>query len=79
MLSELILYFKYKKIEESYWNKKYLMNQIINKALLFVKSLYLGYKLLFIFDNIKNFSIYAKNILQVAYRNKRLSNQQLFH
>lgn len=36
-----------------------------------MKALYLGYKLLFIFDNAINHAIYAKIILQVIYMKKK--------
>lgn len=53
-------YFKYEKIEESYQTRKYLLNQIINKALLTANNLYPSYKFLFIFNNITNHFIYTK-------------------
>lgn len=54
------------------------MDQIINKALPIAQSLYLGYELLFMFDNATSHSIYAKDALQVVYMNKGPGNQQPF-
>lgn len=65
-------------MEESYWTGEYLLDQIINKALPIIKSLYPGYELLFIFNNVISHSIYAKDILQVAHINKKLGGQQSF-
>ena len=55
-----------------------MLDQIINKALLIPKSLYSGYELLFMFDNVTSHSIYAKNEWQVAYINKEPGGQHLF-
>lgn len=38
---------------------------VVNKALLITKAFYLGYLLLFLFDNIISYSVYAKNTLQI--------------
>lgn len=56
-------YFEYKKIEERYWTDEYLLNQITKKALSIVQALYLGYELLFMFDNITSHFIYVKDAL----------------
>ena len=43
------------------------------KKTLFIKNaLYLSYKLLFLFNNLTNYSIYVLNIFQVAYIIKKL-------
>ena len=65
-------------MKKSYWIGEHLLNQIINKALSITKSIYSGYKLLFMFENTISHSIYAKNALQVAYINEKPSSQQLF-
>ncbi len=54
------------------------MDQIVKKALPIAQSLYLGYKLLFMFDNAIIHFIYAKDVQQVAYMNKGPSSQKLF-
>lgn len=58
-------------MEDGYWTGEYLLDQIINKALPIAESLYLGYEL-FMFDNTICYSIYAKDALQVAHKNKGL-------
>ncbi len=65
-------------MEEGYWTGEHLLDQIINKALPIAESLYPGYELLFMFDNTKCHSIYAKDALQVAQINKGLGGQQFF-
>lgn len=69
------MYFKYGKMEKDYWTKEYLLDQIKTKALPIGKALYLKYELLFIFNNATNYAIYAKDVLQVIYINKRFSNE----
>lgn len=64
-------YFRYKKIEEDYQTGEHLLDQIIKKTLPIAESLYSNYKLLFMFDNATNHSIYAKNVLRVAHMNKK--------
>lgn len=75
---EVATYFKYDKIEEGYWTVENLLDQIKTKALPIRKAFYLGYKLLFMFDNVTSHAIYTKNVLQVTYMNKRPGGQQLF-
>ena len=50
-------------MKKSYWTKKYLLDYIKTKALPIKKVFYLRYKLLFIFNNVTSYAIYAKNIL----------------
>ncbi len=50
----------------------------MKKALPIWEALYLGYKLLFLFDNTTSHSIYAQDALQVANMNKRPGGQQPF-
>lgn len=57
-------------MEESYWIREHLLNQIFKKALPIAQTLYPGYELLSMFDNATLHSIYAKNGLQVVYMNK---------
>lgn len=63
ILFEAIIYCKYNKIEEKYLTDKYLLNQIQNIILFIEKALNFIYELSFIFDNIINHIIYAKDIL----------------
>ena len=75
---EAATYFEYSKMEERYWTEEHLLNQIKFKALPIAKALYLGYKLLFMFDNTTNHTIYTKDVLQVAHMNKRPGGEQFF-
>lgn len=43
-----------------------------------VEILYLEYELLFIFDNITSYVIYAKDVLQITHINKSLKGWQIF-
>ncbi len=52
-------------MEKDYYTGEYLLDQIINKALPIVESLYPGYELLFRFDNATSHSIYVKDLLQL--------------
>lgn len=72
ILLETRIYFKYGKTKEGYFIGKHLLDRITIKTLSIIQVLYLGYKLLFIFDNTISHSIYAKFALQVAHMNKRL-------
>ena len=65
-------------MEEEYWTGKYLLDQIKSKALSIAEALYLRYELLFIFDNAISYTIYAKDVLQVAHINKSPRSQQPF-
>ena len=75
---EAATYFEYSKIEEGYWIGEHLLNQIKSKVLPIAEALYLGYELLFMFDNAISHAIYAKDVLQVAHMNKRPGGQQPF-
>lgn len=72
---EAAIYFKYKKIEKRYWTGEHLLDQIHNKALPIEKALYLGYELLFMFDNATSHTVYAKDALQVGNMNKSSGSQ----
>lgn len=63
---EAITYFKQKKAEKRYWTKEHLLDQIIKKTLLIGEALYLGYVLLFLFDNAISYSIYAQDMFQIT-------------
>lgn len=65
-------------MEKKYWLSKHLFDQIKSKALFIMEAWYPGYELLFIFNNITSYAIYAKNLLQVTHINKCSRSQQLF-
>lgn len=50
----------------------------MKKVLPIRKNLYLGYKLLFLFDNITIYLIYKPDILQVVYMKKNLEVNKYF-
>ena len=75
---EAATYFEYGKMEEGYWTAEHLLDQIKSKALPIAESLYPGYELLFMFDNVTSHGIYAKDVLQVAHMNKAPGEQQPF-
>lgn len=79
VLLEAVTYFEYRKMEEGYWTEKHLLDQIIKKALSIMQNLYPSYELSFMFDNAMSYSIYSKDILQVAYMNRGPGGQQPFH
>ena len=54
------------------------MDQIMKKALPIKEALYLGYELLFLFDNATSHSIYIPDALQVTHMNKGSGGQQPF-
>lgn len=62
-------------MEDSYYIGKYFLNQIIDKVIYILGSLSSGYKLLIIFDNTASHFIYAKDVLQVTYINKKPISQ----
>ena len=76
MHTEAIEVFEYGKNNNDYWDGAKLHQQVVNKALLIAKTLYLGYSLLFFFNNTTSHSIYAKNALQVKDMNKSTKSQQ---
>lgn len=63
--------FKYRINYDRYWNRAKLYKQIVNKTLSITKAFYLGYLLLYLFNNVRNQFIYAKNTLQVKDINKK--------
>ena len=60
---EAVEIFEYGKNNDGYENGAKLNQQVVNKALPIAKAFYLGYSLLFLFDNETNHSIYAKDTL----------------
>lgn len=51
--------FKYKKSNEDYQNRFKLYKQVINKVLPITKTLYLGYLLFFLFNNVTNYFVFV--------------------
>lgn len=78
IITKVIELFKYGKNNEGYWDGAKLYQQVVNKVLPIVKALYLGYSLLFLFDNATNYFVYANNALRTENMNKRPSGKQLW-
>ena len=76
MYIESVEIFEYGKNNDGYWDGAKLHQQVVNKALPIAEALYLGYSLLFLFDNATNHSVYIKDILYVKNINKGIKNQQ---
>ena len=75
-VTEATKLFEYKKANKGYWDKPKLYKQVVNKACLIAEKLYLGYLLLFLFDNIISPVFYADNALHTAEINKSSSGKQ---
>lgn len=67
--------FEYRKNNDKYWNKAKLYKQVVKKALLIAKALYLGYSLCLLFDNVISYFVYVKNALHVKDMNKKVSQK----
>lgn len=76
IILEAVELFEYEKNNEGYYNGAKLYKQIVSKALYIAKALYLGYLLLFLFDNITSHSVYANNILHTGEMNKNSGSKQ---
>lgn len=74
--TKLVKIFEYEKNNNRYWDRVILHQQVVNKALRITKTLYPSYSLLFFFDNTTNYSVYAKDVLQVKNKNKDIRDQQ---
>ena len=68
--AEAATYFEYGNNNEGYWTGDHLLQQIVDKALPIAEALYPGYELLFMFDNAKSHSVYAKDAFRVGNMNK---------
>ena len=75
---EAVELFEYEKKNERYWNRAKLYKQIVSKALPIAKALYLGYSLLFLFDNTTSHSVYANNALCTRGMNKSSGGKQVW-
>lgn len=58
-ITKTVKLFKYKKLNEGYWDGPKLYKQVVNKALPIAKALYLRYLLLFLFDNVISYFVFA--------------------
>ena len=67
---EAVELFKYGKNNERYWDGAKLYKQVVSKVLFIAKAFYLGYSLLFLFDNATSYSVYANNALHIRGINK---------
>lgn len=72
---EVVEYFEYGKNNDRYWKKEHLLKQVIKKTLFIIGILYLGYQLLFLFNNATNYFIFASDVLQVNEMNKKIGSQ----
>lgn len=70
IITEVVKLFEYRKNNDRYWDGVKLHYQVVNKALLIVKAIYLGYLLIFLFDNTTNHLVYVKNVLHIKEINK---------
>lgn len=67
--------FKQRKNNDKYWDGTKLYEQTVTKALFIVEALYLGYSLVFLFNNIINYFVYTENALCIKDINKSLGNK----
>ena len=74
--TEAVEIFEYRKNNDGYWDGAKLHQQVVNKALPIAEALFLGYSLLFLFDNATSHLVYAKDALQAKDMNKVIGGQQ---
>lgn len=74
--TQAVKIFEYGKNNDRYWDGAKLHHQVVSKALPIAEALYLGYSLLFLFDNATSHSVYAKDALQVKDMNKGIGAKQ---
>ena len=75
-VTEAVELFEYGKSNEGYWDGPKLHKQVVNKALPIAEALYLGYSLLFLFDNATSHSVFAQDALRTTQMNKGTGGQQ---
>ena len=75
-ITEAVVLFEYEKTNKGYWDGPKLHQQVVNKALAIAEALYLGYSLLFLFDNATSHSVYAKDVLCIMQMNKEVGFKQ---
>lgn len=64
--------FEYRKYNGRHWDGAKLYKQVVGKVLAITEALYLGYSLLFLFNNTTSHLIYTNNTLQVQKLNKSI-------
>lgn len=67
---KVVRIFEYKKKNDGYWDITKLYKQEVNKILFITEVFYSKYSIFFLFNHIKNYSVYAKNALEVKNINK---------
>ena len=72
---ETVKLFEYKKSNKSYWDRPKLYKQVVNKVLPIVKTLYIGYLLLFCFDNITSHFVFTQDASHIIKINKKTGKQ----
>lgn len=75
-VTKVVQLFEYKKTNKDYWDRFKPYKQVVNKALPITKTLYLGYSLLFLFNNVINHFVYTLNALCTTQMNKKIARQQ---
>ena len=75
---EAVEILEYGKNNEDYWDRVKLVKQVKKKALPIAEALYLGYSLLFLFDNATSHSVYLTDVLWVKNMSKRFGGKKAF-
>lgn len=73
---ETVELFEYRKNNEGYWDGAKLHKQLISKTLPITEVFYLGYSLLFFFNNAISHLVYANNALCTGGMNKSFGDKQ---
>lgn len=71
IFKKVVKLFKYRKNNKEYWDRPKFYKQVITKTLPIAKAPYLGYSLLFLFDNVITHSVYADNALCIIGMNEK--------
>ena len=74
-ITEAVVLFEHRKANKEYWDGPKLHQQMVNKAIPIAEALYLGYSLLFLFDNATSHSIYTQDGLRTTQMNKRIGGK----
>ena len=67
---------QYRKNNDGYCDRAKLHHQVVTKALIIAKTLYLGYSHLYFFNNATSHSVYVKDALQIKNKNKDRTDKQ---
>ena len=76
IIIKTVMLFEYGKTIKGYWDGLKLYQQVINKALPIVEAFYVGYSLLFLFNNATNHSVYVQDALRIIQINKKVGDKQ---